>query len=170
MPINKVPEIVWGQKSITITIFVSLNLFVSNTNVLTISPNACDRNNQNPNVRPVFWDTSVCNIKHEEICFHCSISQGKIYVLLYSYTGFDKTAIYPQIELLAQYMLLWASVQSFEETAPSISQFLVRPTELSRDYKAFTPSWWKLSSLIPKISSNLSPWEEKKSFCSMLRC
>lgn len=126
------------------TIFVSLKPFVPySTNVPTINPNACDRNNLNPNVRPVFWDTSVC-VQHthtqpKEICFHCSISQGKMYVVLYS--CFDKTAIYLQTELLANCVLLWASAQSFEEMAPSISQFLVRSTKLSRDYRAFKSSW-----------------------------
>lgn len=49
---------VMRSKSITIMIFVSLNLFVSNNiNVPTISPNVCDRNNQNPNARPVFCVT-----------------------------------------------------------------------------------------------------------------
>jgi len=55
-----------------------LNPFVpNNTNVPTINPNACDRNNLNPNVRPIFWDTYFLG---ENVC-------------MYSSSSFDKTAI-----------------------------------------------------------------------------
>lgn len=59
------------------TIFVSLKPFVPySTNVPTINPNACDRNNLNPNVRPVFWDTSVC-VQHTHTAW------GNLFPLFY---------------------------------------------------------------------------------------
>lgn len=150
----------WKKKIVK---WISLNPFVpNNANVPTINPNAYDRNNLNPNVRPVFWDTSVCvcatRTQSEEIYFHCSMSQEKMYVLLYSSSGFDKTAIYLQIELLAHCVLLWASALK-KRLLQSVNSVWDLPNyqEIAEPLSHYGK---KLSSLIPKISSILSPWEE----------